>query len=141
MTAWNARLETGHANIDAEHREFFRQLDGLKSAVDGGAGREQIAELIIILQKYVLGHFAREEAHMQLVQCPALHANCSAHRLFAEKLDHWLDILSMSGTPLTVLLDVHRESIAWIENHILHIDCQLRGCTVSAAALPTPPAP
>lgn len=136
MSNWSPRFETGHAQIDAEHREFFRQLHGLKQAVEAGAGREQITELIIILQKYVLGHFAREEAHMQAVNCPAQEMNCTAHRLFAEKLDHWLELLSYSGTSVTMLLDIHRESIAWIENHILNIDCRLRGCTIKA---PPPP--
>jgi len=129
MTTWSARFETGHPQIDAEHREFIRQLQALKAAIDAGAGREQTVELIVILQKYALGHFAREEAHMLNVKCPATGANCSAHREFARKLDGWLELLSYSGTPVSLLLEVHRESIQWIENHILNIDCRLRGCT------------
>ncbi len=129
MTTWNERFETGHAQIDAEHQEFFRQLQALKVAVEAGAGRERVVELIGILQKYVLGHFAREEAHMARVACPALGANCAAHRDFALKLDRWLEILTMSGTQVSMLLDVHRESISWIEAHIINIDCRLRGCS------------
>ncbi|MCX6954655.1 MAG: hemerythrin domain-containing protein [Verrucomicrobia bacterium] len=128
MTTWNERFETGHAQIDAEHREFFRQLNALKGAVESGAGRERVVDLITILQTYVLGHFAREEAHMARVDCPALQANCAAHRDFALKLEHWLELLTMSGTPVSMLLDVHRESIGWIEAHIINIDCRLRGC-------------
>jgi hemerythrin-like metal-binding protein len=128
MPTWNARLETGHEQIDAEHREFFRQLRALKDAVEAGAGRERMVVLINLLQNYVLGHFAREEALMAEVGCPALRANCTAHREFEGKLDRWLELLTMSGTPVSMLLDVYRESIRWIEAHILNIDCRLRGC-------------
>ena len=128
MTQWSPHLETGHAQIDSEHRELLAQLQSLKDAVDGGAGRERIAELIKILQAYVLGHFAREEAHMQRVNCPATELNRAAHRVFEHKLEGWLFLLSASGSPVSMLQDVHREACAWIEDHILKCDCQLRRC-------------
>ncbi len=128
MTIWSPRFETGHAHLDAEHRAFFDQLNRLQDAIESGAGREKIVEMITILQQYSLGHFAREEDHMRKVHCPAIDANCSAHRSFSAKLDGWLELLSTSGSPVTLLRDIHRESSAWIESHILKIDCQLRGC-------------
>lgn len=128
MTTWHPDLETGHTNIDRDHCEIFRQLQGVRDAIDGGAGREKAVELIIVLQKYALGHFAREEAHMRRVQCPTAEANCAAHREFSLRLDHWLDLLSFSGTPVSLLIDVHRESTAWIESHIRTVDCGLRSC-------------
>jgi len=129
MITWHPKYETGHPQIDAEHREFLRQLDVLKEAIDSGAGRERIVDLIVILQRYVLGHFAREEAYMVKVACPATGQNCTAHREFAQKLDRWLEVLTMSGAPVSMVLDVHRESIGWIESHILNVDCHLRRCT------------
>lgn len=121
-------METGHPQIDAEHREIIRQLDELKSAIDAGAGRERTVELITILHRYALGHFAHEEAHMIRVHCPLRTANCAAHAEFAQKMAGWLDLLTFSGTPVSLVLEVHRESIGWIERHILHVDCGLRGC-------------
>ena len=134
MPTWNDNLETGHALIDADHRELFHQLNALKTSVQQGAGRERIVELIVVLQHYVLGHFAREEVHMARIACPAMQANCAAHREFALKLDRWLELLTMPGTPVSLLLDVHRESIAWIEQHITHVDCRMRGCTPRTSA-------
>lgn len=129
MSHWNAHFETGHLSIDAEHREFLRQLAAVKAAIDAGAGREKVVELIVVLQRYVLGHFAREEAHMLRVGCPAHEANCAAHREFALKFDRWLELLTYGGTPVSLLLEVHRESLAWINHHILKVDCALRGCS------------
>jgi hemerythrin len=128
MTPWSPRFETGHPRIDAEHREFFRQLSALHDAIEAGAGREKIVELISILQRYALGHFAHEERHMQRVGCPAHNENCAAHRAFADKLDGWLGLLGTSNSSVSLLQDIHRESTAWIESHIARIDCRLRGC-------------
>lgn len=128
MIAWNARFETGHDQIDAEHREFFAKLNIMKLELEAGAGRERIVELINLLQRYVLGHFAREEGLMRRTCCPAYEQNRAAHREFERKLEGWLLLLSSSGSPVSLLVDVHRESFAWIENHILNCDCQLRGC-------------
>ena len=114
--------------MDAEHRELIRQLEGLKVAVDAGADREHVTDLIVILQRYAHGHFAREEAHMLRVKCPAHQANCMAHKEFSERLDGWLELLTHRGTPRSLVLDVQRESIDWIRRHITKIDCQLRQC-------------
>lgn len=129
MTTWSQEFETGHSQIDAEHREFIRQLNELKAAIDAGAGTERTVELIVLLQKYALGHFAREEAHMHRVGCPTHKENCAAHAEFADKLAGWLELLTYSGTPVSLLTEVHRESLAWIVAHIKNIDCGLRGCS------------
>ena len=128
MTNWSPRFETGHDQIDAEHREFFVKLNALKQTLEAGAGRERIVELILLLQRYVLGHFAREELLMRRTSCPAYETNRAAHREFERKLEGWLALLSTSGSSVSLLLDVHREAFAWIEDHILNCDCQLRGC-------------
>jgi hemerythrin-like metal-binding protein len=128
MITWSPRLETGHAQIDAEHRELIEKLAVLKQVIEAGAGRERIVELINLLQRYVLGHFAREETHMHRTGCPAYEENRTAHRVFERKLEGWLELLTTGSVPVSLLLDVHRESSAWIEAHILKCDCQLRSC-------------
>ena len=55
---------------------------------------ERTVELIVLLQKYALGHFAREEAHMHRVGCPTHKENCAAHAEFADKLAGWLELLT-----------------------------------------------
>lgn len=140
MTTWNEELETGHPSIDAEHRELIRQLESLKFAVDAGADREHVTDLIVILQRYAHGHFAREEAHMARVKCPAHHANCMAHKEFSERLDGWLELLTRSGTPRSLVLDVQSESMDWIRRHITKIDCQLRHCAPVASETAVEPA-
>lgn len=128
MTPWGSRFETGHPLIDAEHKEIFRKLDAIESAIEVGAGREVIVELIGTLQKYALQHFSREEEHMLEVRCPAYGENCVAHRVFEKKFNGWIHLLCTSGSSVTLVQDIRRETSTWIEGHIVNIDCRLRAC-------------
>ena len=128
MSSLPPRLATGHAKIDDQHCQFLGHLAVLKDAIDGGAGREKIVELITLLQQYALVHFADEEAYMDRVGCPALAENTAAHREFARKLDGWLMLLSTGGSSVSLLVDIQRESTAWMLAHISGVDCKLRGC-------------
>lgn len=130
MIPWTPALETGHPQIDDDHQKLIASLNELDAALKKGAGKEQVAQLIAFLNSYSREHFAREEAHMARVQCPAAAANRQAHRAFVDKLDGWLAKLQ-SGSSLSLVLEVHRETSRWIEAHILGVDCKLRGCRLS----------
>jgi hemerythrin len=85
-------------------------------------------EMIVFLNRYAREHFAREEAHMQTVRCPAYDENCRAHDQFVNTLEGWIDRLRAAGASTSLLLEVHKEACAWIQSHILGVDCKLRGC-------------
>jgi hemerythrin len=133
MPTWDSSLETGHPRIDADHREIFGQLKRLRTAIDSGEGRERTLELILVLQRYAHLHFALEEEYMRRVGCPAYKENVAAHAEFVAKLEGWLNVLTISGSPAAVLSDVHRDATAWIHGHIKSVDCQLRGCRLLEA--------
>jgi hemerythrin len=65
---------------------------------------------------------------MLQVRCSAHSENCTAHREFIRRLDGWLELLTFGSTPISVLRDIQQQSTAWIEDHIVRIDCRLRGC-------------
>ncbi len=130
MIPWTTALETGHPVIDDDHRKLIASLNELDAALQKGAGKDMIVPLIGFLNRYTREHFAREEAHMARVQCPAATANIKSHRDFAAKLDGWLAKLQ-SGPSLSLVLEVHRETSQWIRGHILSVDCKLRGCRLA----------
>ena len=136
MLHWNSRHETGHADLDREHRAIFDQLNAIGLAIRCGAGRDQIVVMIELLQHYALVHFRREEGVMACARCPHHGANCAAHRVFEERLERWLDLLSSSGTPVSVLEDIHTETCRWIESHVVNLDSALRHHQLPGAGQP-----
>lgn len=128
MIQWTSALETGHAVVDNDHKQLIAQLNALQDALHRGEGKERVVEMIEFLAAYVQQHFDREEAHMKRVDCPAYHENCRAHDEFIAKFDDWVSRLRSAGSSTALVLDVHRETSAWIRSHIIGVDCKLRGC-------------
>ena len=127
MIQWNDTLATGHVMVDTDHKKLIDSLNQLENSLRDGAGKENISKILDFLNRYTRDHFAREEAHMKKVGCPAYAENCREHALLISRLDTWLERLQR-GTSTTLVLEVHREIANWIRGHILKTDCQLRGC-------------
>ncbi|MFT3782531.1 MAG: hemerythrin family protein [Nibricoccus sp.] len=127
MIQWTDTLATGHAVVDADHRKLIDSLNQLEESLRNGAGKENIPNILKFLDTYTREHFAREEAHMKAVGCPAYQENCREHALLVSRLDTWLERLGQ-GASITLVLEVHREIANWIRNHIIKTDCKLRGC-------------
>lgn len=133
MIVWSTEFETGHKAIDDEHRKLVEGLNNLENALKTGAGRAEISNMIFFLDAYARQHFKHEEGHMKKTGCPAFADNCREHQAFLMRLGGWLQQLKNQPTTALVL-EVHRETSAWIRNHMLKVDCKLRGCKVPAAA-------
>ena len=126
MLTWHPDFETGHPEIDRDHQEICLRLNQIELAIAAGAGREQIAEMVGLLQHYTLVHFRKEENAMACAKCPRHGENCVAHAKFAARLERWLEVLTIPGMSLTILQDVHAESSRWLVQHLTHIDSSLR---------------
>jgi len=113
--------------VDTDHKQLIDSLNQLEDSLRDGAGKENIGKLLDFLNRYTRDHFAREEAHMKKIGCPAYNENCREHTLLISRLDVWLERLQR-GTSITLVLEVHREIANWIRGHILKTDCKLRGC-------------
>jgi hemerythrin len=126
MSGWIQAFATGYPEIDAEHREVLQRLDALAGLIEAGGDGREIQALMQTLQRYVLGHFSREEACMLRVRCPAYQANSGAHAEFTEKFAGWVAQLERTGAPVALARQIHGEARTWIEAHILNVDCALR---------------
>lgn len=126
MLVWKPQYETGHPEIDREHKAIFEHLNQIGAALRTGAAPAQVTQMILFLQQYSLVHFQREEGVMACTGCAKHGANCAAHRQFEKRLEGWISILSSSGMPVSILEDIHTETCRWIEAHIAHVDVALR---------------
>src|SRR5664279_5248942 len=128
MITWNSSLETGNSVVDNDHKALIAQINALGDTLKTGTAKEQLGSMIGFLNQYVRAHFAREEAIMRAVKCPASGQNCTAHQALVKKLDGWVTRMSAGGATTSLVLEIYRESSAWLQQHIVKVDCSLRTC-------------
>ena len=132
MIQWTPLFETGHADIEHDHRRIIEALNDLEAAIIQGEAASRLLELLRFLETYAREHFQREERLMIDLRCRQYGSNCRAHRQLEEKLDEWKK-RSEGEITVPLILEIHRAINEWVPGHILRIDCQLRKLT--------PPAP
>lgn len=125
---WTDSLKCGVIEVDNQHRELFRQVDGLQQAMSKGQGRQEIGRLLDFLGDYVVRHFAAEEKQMDALGCPAARANKQAHAEFLEVFKSLRHRFDESGATPTLVLEIKDTLSRWLVDHIRNIDTKLNEC-------------
>lgn len=117
---WGPALETGHDQIDTEHRSLVDAVNRLHTALDQGEDQEELGRILGFLRDYAVTHFAAEEALMIEVHYPRAAAHFAAHADLVMRLsDHLADFragrIVVTGALLAFLED-------WLVDHILRQD-------------------
>lgn len=78
---WNPALETGHEDIDSQHRSLFRLAGELADAVDDcDCSDDVVADALYALSDYCVQHLCDEESLMESSGYPELPAHKSLHQ-------------------------------------------------------------
>lgn len=127
MIAWDESYCTGNKKIDADHKRLFAYVNELEEALKQGVSLEQLTQIVEFMGRYANAHFIGEEALMARVKCPARSANCKAHQAFSLKIRGWFARLADGGST-ELVTEIYKETSSWLTDHIVRVDCQLRGC-------------
>lgn len=115
---WRDSYATGVAEMDAQHKELFNQINALLNAALQGKGRDEIAGTLRFLERYVLTHFSAEEKLMQSVGFPGLADHRKEHQAFVTELGQLKARYEQTGATTQLVLDVQRRVMDWLMNHI-----------------------
>jgi len=130
MLQWTEQFETGHAEIDAQHRtliEYINRLEEVSYTTNPDRHEaEFLLELVDFVEDYTRVHFSHEEGCMARHKCPAYAENQAAHRQFLEFFRKFKHHFETGGCRREVLQELHDACSAWIQGHILRIDLQLK---------------
>ncbi len=132
MLVWNEQYETGHSLMDAQHRMligYFNRLEELSQIKHPTPEDvEQFNRFLDFLEDYIVMHFRDEEQCMHRHLCPAHVENRLAHQAFWELFMRMKKKLDAEGFKEEVVQELHRFCKNWIQQHILHIDVQIKPC-------------
>ena len=139
LIEWNVRFNTGHDQIDAQHRDLVELLN--RFAADVQRGGSQHTHIFELFREHLRAHFVFEEDALRTLGVPS-------DLLAAHGIHHQESLLLLEGLGRQLDLDPREHSSAVLAeiSHCLLVDLldEDRYCFVNAAtgtepALGTPP--
>jgi hemerythrin len=118
---WDPALETGHEDIDSQHRQLFALANALQEALArDDADPDVVEDAVYSLTEYVVQHFADEEALMDACAYPHENRHKALHRdLTAETMRLTARFMNREDvTPEELALFLVR----WLRGHIREED-------------------
>jgi hemerythrin len=132
MMLWTKQFETGSPVFDQQHRLLIDHINRLEDQLHTTNPSREEAEYVVYLLDYLGAyadlHFNGEEKCMESYRCPAHAQNQQEHERFRGFLRDYKRRCETEGFKLELLRNLHAMMGAWITEHILKIDTQLRPC-------------
>jgi hemerythrin-like metal-binding protein len=132
MIQWTKEFETGSATLDKQHRLLIDNINLLEELLHTTNPTKQESEflfqLVDYLEAYANIHFTAEEKCMESYRCSVHAVNQQAHERFREYIHNYKRLCEIEGFKVELLRNLHEIVRAWIQEHILKIDTQLRPC-------------
>lgn len=118
LFVWNKGLEIGNDEIDNQHKEIFKRVNKLLSAMADGSGKETIGKLIAFLTEYVAIHFNAEEALMRKHVYIDYLQHQMQHKQFTADVFHLKQDFESQGATSDLVIQMQKKVCDWLRNHI-----------------------
>lgn len=122
---WDASLETGNEEIDAQHKSMFITLNNLIEAHEQGKAPAEIQKTLEFLVEYILKHFADEEKLQEKCGYPYINEHKNIHADLSHKVANLLKELDSEGYSNKFVEKTIYLMTDWLKNHIKGDDFKL----------------
>jgi len=125
FATWTPDLETGHAVIDNQHKQWIAAVNALFEAHKSGKGRKEVEQTMAFFVDYTIKHFNDEEELQQRYGYPAHPAHKQIHAEFKGSAREMASALYRSASTEEAISDVCLTMGRWVMNHIKAEDFQM----------------
>jgi hemerythrin len=122
---WTEKLATGISTIDSQHRELFKRINNLVSAIKQHRCKEEIDGTIKFLEDYARVHFAEEEKYMRETHYAGLDEQREDHKKYLAALAELKEQASLprvQGGSYDLSATTNQVVVDWIVEHIMTVD-------------------
>jgi hemerythrin len=120
---WIPAYAVGVDEIDADHRHLFRLAGRLQAAMQNGAGKDLLGDLLDGLVAYTCQHFAREESLMKSIGYPELALHRRQHQAIRARVAAMRQRAATGESTMTI--EVLEFLVGWMRTHIAGSDRQI----------------
>lgn len=115
---WDSSLETGVAEVDADHRTLVRLVNELDAMLSQGIDPARCGEVIDSLIDYAENHFTREEEMLDRLGYPYVAEHAESHVGFAHRLGSMVAGCIIEPGPDSIAR-LHDHLHSWLIDHIM----------------------
>ena len=83
---WKDDYSVGHLGLDGEHRYFIELINRMSLILASGAARQEILDLLLLLESETDVHFQHEEEILKLTGYPTVRDHAEAHRKLLDEI-------------------------------------------------------
>jgi hemerythrin len=121
--AWDETLYTGHARMDADHKELAGLFNQLRDAVESGQGKAACARILDDIIGHAHKHFEHEQQMMMQLKYPKAEQHGAEHAMLLRQALDYRDNFDMNSAASRSELVTFPE--VWLSFHILFSDKEL----------------
>jgi len=121
--AWDDTLDTGHAGMDAEHKELAQLFNRLRDAVEGGEGKTACAKVLDAIIGHTRTHFELEQRWMAQHRYPKAEQHAGEHAMLLRQALDYREKFDVDNAAARSTLMKFPE--VWLAYHILFSDKEL----------------
>jgi hemerythrin len=122
---WTERLATGISTIDSQHKELFKRINNLVTAIKLQRCKSEIDGMIKFLDDYARIHFSEEEKHMRDSDYGGLKEQQKGHKKYLAalaELKQQASLPRVAGGSYDLSATTNQVVVDWIVDHIMTLD-------------------
>ncbi len=122
---WTQDLAVGIETIDSQHKELFRRIGNLLTAIKEHRCKAEIDGTIKFLDDYASFHFGEEEARMKKAGYEGLAEHRHQHAVYMKniaELKAQAALPRVQGMSYELSVTANQIIVDWIVDHIMKID-------------------
>ncbi len=122
---WTTDLSTGSNEIDDQHKTIFARINGMLDACKEGKGKQEMGNVVVFLEDYVMTHFRAEEKCMIQYGYPEYEAHKAQHEDFKRKFADLKKRIEAEGAGVHTVIATNQLVVRWFVHHIREVDTRL----------------
>jgi hemerythrin len=122
---WTDKLATGISTIDSQHKELFKRINNLVTAIKKQSCKSEIDDMIKFLDDYARVHFSEEEKHMQETKYAGFEQQHQDHGRYLAalaELKQQASLPRVRGVSYDLSATTNQVVVDWIVSHIMNLD-------------------
>ena len=119
---WTTDLAVDEGKIDEQHRELFKRIGKLVSAIKSKTCKYEIGPTTAFLEEYIIVHFHDEEEMMRKAGYPDFDAHKAIHENFISDFNELKKNLEGESSNYTKSVYTNQIVVDWILEHIQAVD-------------------